>query len=405
MAVSRIPSLDGLRASSISLVLVAHFAYSAGFPIEHSWWTDLYAHYGVRIFFVISGFLITTLLRREQERTGTINLKQFYIRRAYRLLPAAYVYLVAVTVIFNQSLSYKHLAAAYLYLTSYALDSPWQLMHLWSLSVEEQFYLVWPAAITIGLVAARRLALGAVVFASLARFVFLRGVWPEGALWSFPAVADSLAAGCLLALCQFKLGKYRSFFTWRGFPLIWAATFSIPVVQHYHYILHFWHLAGLVQVSALPLFNLGIVLCIQNAITAPPRLLNTPAMVWIGNLSYSLYLWNMPFTNPSVHSWATAFPQNVILTFVAATISFYAVEQPIRRAREAPRPMAQPGSGLAPGELPKEAAVGTPATVSAGAIFGTTTLVTFPLSIPEPGLPERAWHGYSGASTAHRKLR
>jgi peptidoglycan/LPS O-acetylase OafA/YrhL len=110
-----------------------------------------------------------------------------------------------------------------------------------------------------------------------------------------------------------------------------------------------------------------------------PRLLNTPAMVWIGNLSYSLYLWNMPFTNPRVHSWATAFPQNVILTFVAATISFYAVEQPIRRAREAPRPVAQPGSALDPGELPKEAAVGTPATVSAGAIFGTTTLVTFPL--------------------------
>ena len=334
MAVSRIPSLDGLRASSISLVLVAHFAYSAGFPIEHSWWTDLYAHYGVRIFFVISGFLITTLLRREQERTGTISLKQFYIRRAYRLLPAAYVYLIAVTIIFHQSLPYKYVLAAYLYLTSYALHSPWPLMHLWSLSVEEQFYLLWPAAMAFGLIAARRLAYGALVFALVARFVFLQGVWPEGGLWSFPAVADSLAAGCLLALYQPWLSKHRSVFTWRGFPLIWAVTFSIPVVHHYHYVLHFWHIAGLVQMSALPLFNLGIVLSIQNAITVRPRFLNTPMVIWIGNLSYSLYLWQMPFTDPNVRSWATTFPQNVILTLLAATISFYAIEQPIRKLGE-----------------------------------------------------------------------
>ena len=200
MQSSRIPSLDGLRALSISLVLVAHLAYSAGFPIQHTWWTDLYAHYGVRIFFVLSGFLITTLLRCEQEETGTIRLKQFYIRRAYRLLPAAYVYLIAVTVIFHQSLPYKYLVAAYLYLTSYALHSPWPLMYLWSLSVEEQFYLVWPAALAIGLIAARRFAFGAIAVALVARFVFLQGVWPQGAVWSFPAVADSLAAGCLLAL-------------------------------------------------------------------------------------------------------------------------------------------------------------------------------------------------------------
>jgi len=148
----------------------------------------------VRIFFVLSGFLITSLLRREQKETGTIRLKEFYIRRAYRLLPAAYVYLIAVTVIFHQSLPYRYLVAAYLYLTSYALHSPWPLLHLWSLSVEEQFYLVWPAALAIGLIAARRFAFGAIAVALVARFVFLQGVWPQGAMWSFPAVADSLAA-------------------------------------------------------------------------------------------------------------------------------------------------------------------------------------------------------------------
>ena len=276
---SRIPSLDGLRALSITLVLVAHFAYSAGFPLQHTWWTDDYAHYGVRIFFVISGFLITSLLRRERERTGSISLKQFYIRRAYRLLPAAYVYLIVVTIVFHESLPYKYLVAAYLYLTSYAVHSPWPLIQLWSLSVEEQFYLFWPAVMALGLVAARRFAFGAIAVAPVVRLVFLQGIWYLGARYSFPAVADSLAAGCLLALFQSELGAHRSFFTWRGFPLVWLVTFSIPVVHHYHYLFHFWHIAGLVQVSSLAIFNLGIVLCIQNAITAPPRLLNTPMTV------------------------------------------------------------------------------------------------------------------------------
>ena len=120
----RIPSLDGLRALSISLVLVCHLTYGGGFPIRHNWWSDAYAHYAVRIFFVISGFLITSLLKYEREKTGTINLKQFYIRRAYRVLPPAYVYLIVITVLFHDSVPNKYLVAAYAYLTSYALHSP-----------------------------------------------------------------------------------------------------------------------------------------------------------------------------------------------------------------------------------------------------------------------------------------
>ncbi len=335
---SRIPSLDGLRALSISFVLVGHFAFSSGFPIQRSWWTDIYAHYGVRIFFVISGFLITTLLVQERQKTGRIDLKQFYIRRAYRIFPAAYFYLLVVTVVFYSSLSFKYLIAAYTYMTSYAIHSPWNLRHLWSLSVEEQFYMLWPALIAIGLVVAPRIAFGSLIFAPVLRLVLVKIGPPYGAPSVidsiFPCVIDSLAAGCLLALYQEKFRKYGSFFAWRGFPIIWVLTLSVPILQHYHYVLNFWHVSGLVQSSALTIFNLGIVLCIQHAITTRPRILNTTVMIWIGNLSYSLYLWNMPFTNPDSRTWFTAFPLNLVLTLLAATVSFYVVEQPIRNLRQ-----------------------------------------------------------------------
>jgi len=328
---SLIPSLDGIRALSILLVSIGHFAYNAGF---HNWWTDEYAHYGVRTFFVLSGFLITSLLIREQEKTGTINLKQFYIRRAYRVPPAAYAYLAVMTILFYDSLSPRYLRIAYVYLTSYALHSPWSLFHLWSLSVEEQFYLMWPPLVALGVIVARRYALSVIVIGPVIRLLLAIGISWRASRWSFPAVADSLAAGCLLALCQVEIVKWRSFFNWRGFPLIWAFTLSIPVLLHYIQSFHFLHIAGLVEASGLTVFNCGIVLCIQNAISVPPRILNTPGVVWFGNLSYSFYLWQMPFTNPNVQSWATAFPQNLAFAFLAAVISFYAVEQPFLKLRE-----------------------------------------------------------------------
>ena len=337
---SRIPSLDGIRALAITLVCVGHFAYNAGFR----WWTDLYAHYGVRIFLVLSGFLITTLLKREQEDTGTINLKRFFIRRAYRILPAAYAYMILVSIVFGDSFTSRDLVVTFTYLSSY-FHLPWLLSHLWSLSVEEQFYLLWPAAMALGIMLARRFAFGAIVFAPVFQFAMAKIGLALVAFYCFPSVADSLAAGCLLAIYQTKLEKYRSFFAWRGFPLIWALTLSFPFLLHYRYLLRFWPLPQLLQVSAQTLFSVGVVLCIQNAIVARHRILNMPFVVWLGTISYSLYLWQMPFANPEAQSWFTAFPQNLVLALLAAIVSFYAIEQPalkLRGRRAAPIPIKRP---------------------------------------------------------------
>jgi peptidoglycan/LPS O-acetylase OafA/YrhL len=320
------------------MVLLGHFAYSAGAPIRNSWWTDAYAHYGVRIFFIISGFLITTLLEREREKTGRIDLKQFYLRRAYRILPVAHIYMIVMALVFYGSFTTRELTLAFTYLSSYAWNMSWSLSHLWSLSVEEQFYLIWPVAAAVGVVSSRRFALLAIVVAPVFRYLLGKHGAHLGVLGSFPSVADSIASGCLLALCQPRLQHLRFFFAWRGFTLIWVGTLSIPILAHFLIgsgrILFLWPLPQVLGHSAITIFNFGIVLCIQSAIVAPPRILNAAIPVWIGTLSYSLYIWQMPFANPGVNSWATTFPANIVLAFLAATVSFYAIEKPFLKLRE-----------------------------------------------------------------------
>ncbi|HTE88387.1 MAG TPA: acyltransferase, partial [Terriglobales bacterium] len=137
---NRIPSLDGMRALSILMVLVGHAAFSNGSPVTPNHWTHTYAHYGVCIFFVISGFLITTILEKERASTGKIDLRRFFIRRAYRILPVAYVFIGVMILTHYNSLQWGQMAAVLTYTSSYVKGLPFYFTHLWSLSVEEQFY-------------------------------------------------------------------------------------------------------------------------------------------------------------------------------------------------------------------------------------------------------------------------
>src|ERR1700730_13855580 len=145
--VGRIPSLDGLRAVSILLVLFGHASLSDGAPhalkpFNHA------GNIGVRFFFVISGFLITTLLLKEKSQTGTISMKKFYQRRILRIFPAAYVFIAVMGLL--ASLGWIALRRGELfYAASFTMNyhdfhAVW-LGQLWSLAVEEQFYLLWPA--------------------------------------------------------------------------------------------------------------------------------------------------------------------------------------------------------------------------------------------------------------------
>lgn len=329
---SRIPSLDGLRAGAIGLVLVGHLAGTRGCPVQRFFLLAFYAEAGVRAFFVLSGFLITTLLLRERQASGTIRLKEFYIRRAYRILPAAYFYMFVMIAIYHTEFAGRDIAIALSYLTCYSLHRPWVLGHLWSLSVEEQFYLLWPVVMKTGEKLAKRLAVGIIVVAPVAR-VILRATGHTSANGSyFPVVADSIAVGCLLALFQPWVKKHAAFFAWRGFPLIWAVTLAVPLLNE--------HSKPFRLVGGCVLY-FGLALCMQNAMVAKYRILNASLPVWIGTLSYSLYLWQQPFLNRYSTAWYAAFPVNIVLAFVAAGLSYYCIERPGLRLREQRRQRAR----------------------------------------------------------------
>jgi peptidoglycan/LPS O-acetylase OafA/YrhL len=140
-ASSRIASLDGMRALSISMVLLSHLQGTEGFPLgpRALGAAGDIGYLGVRVFFVISGFLITALLVSEHDRKGTISLVDFYVRRSYRILPAFLAFVAAVVIaswLGAIDLRDHDLVHALTYTMNYHYDRAWQLGHIWSLSIE-----------------------------------------------------------------------------------------------------------------------------------------------------------------------------------------------------------------------------------------------------------------------------
>jgi len=349
----RIPSLDGLRALSIGMVLIAHLTGTRNFPWVEEIGRWQLGTFGVRVFFVISGFLITTLLLEEADRYGTISLRGFYMRRFFRIFPAFYA-LCAVLFVLDRTgviaLHPRDLLAAVTYTMNYHRDRAWYVGHIWSLSVEEQFYLLWPAVLLFagirrGLMAAAAVVLLAPPLRLATGFV---ASFRPGIGETFQTVADSLATGCLLAglgpwLAQSP--RWRRLLDWRWFwwtvPLVVAASARNPSAK----------LEWLVGETVM---NVGIALVIARTIHRPDepigRLLNTRPFVWIGTLSYSLYLWQQVFINRHGTSLPQSFPVNLALTLVVAVAADNLIERPFlrlrarieRSRRRAPAPTSAP---------------------------------------------------------------
>ena len=313
----RIPSLDGLRAVSISLVVVGHWTELR----YHSVVAGAFANLGVKIFFVISGYLITSLLLKEYGKSSTIELREFYARRAYRILPAAIVFMLPVFVIFWHDLRWYHMAAA-LYLANFDFSHPWFLGHLWSLSVEEQFYFLWPGVLKKWHAHRVKILVGVIVFAPLYRvachFLGLQGPIDE----TFPAVADVLAMGCLLGIFKGRMPAIQG---------EWALAMMVPVVLVPIYVgLLRFHVTPILLFVLWPLMHLSIAGLVVHAVQRAYWILNVRPVVWVGKISYSLYLWQQLFVfGERAKPWYFA-----LIAVGLASASYYLVEQPMLRLRE-----------------------------------------------------------------------
>jgi peptidoglycan/LPS O-acetylase OafA/YrhL len=212
-----VPSLNGLRAVSVSLVIGSHLFYAHPELAQSTYLTLLFnGALGVRIFFVISGFLITMLLLREMDNYGFVSLSNFYVRRIIRLFPVQFIYILFLffmTLVTPLRIDACRYVTAITFTKNYACGG-WIDGHLWSLSVEEQFYLIWPIAlISMRTKNAWVFAIFLIGFAPISRAIeYMLG----SRLYAWlPSNADGLMIGCLLALyAQRHSGKLEKIAAW-----------------------------------------------------------------------------------------------------------------------------------------------------------------------------------------------
>lgn len=345
------PGVDGLRALAVTAVLVYHLG-AAWFPG---------GYLGVDVFFVISGFLITSLLLAEHRAKGRIDLRRFWLRRARRLLPAVLLMLavvLAVMLVLHPSevsrMRGEVLAALGYVINWYFIfaDVPYfeqfgrpsVLLHLWSLAIEEQFYLLWPPLLAAGLLIFRcRGLLMAVGLLAAGSTALAWVLWrpfedPSRIYYGTDTRAVALLVGVGLALVPAavrrappgaragRLGREALGAACLGGVLVAMLTLGDLDERLYRggFLLVALATAGLIAVVASPASLLG-------------RLFATRPLVWLGLRSYAIYLWHWPvimLTRPNVDVPFDGPPLvalRITLTLAAAALSYRFVEVPFRR--------------------------------------------------------------------------
>lgn len=318
---ARIDGIDLLRGIAIGLVMLRH-AWPSAFPGA--------GVVGVVMFFALSGHLITGLLVDELERTGRVDLRRFYVRRARRLVPALLLLVagvVVVTLLLDPLGDRDELGRTVLVALTWTGNLPFghasdATFHLWTLATEEQFYLLWPAVLVLAFARDRmRLALllvaGACLLACLATVVWLRED-PDLA-YSLPT---SWAVCFVIGGATRVLGR-RVVVPARAVPVALVGLAVLSVVPLRGHALTY--LAGGPAIAALTAVLL-LSWRTWTDVTGPAR-----ALVVLGTVSYGAYLWNYPLTlwlRPSLDDLAG--PVGLVLTLAVAAVSWHLVEVPAR---------------------------------------------------------------------------
>jgi peptidoglycan/LPS O-acetylase OafA/YrhL len=343
---NEIPSLHGLRAVAILLVIIGHASETLelrGLPHELEQLIPT-AAFGVNVFFVLSGYLITRIVMGHITRKDR-SLKAFYARRALRLMPALYVF-VAINVVLGAlgAISMPTLAAlsAVLFMWDYSPFTlgVWWLGHTWSLAIEEQFYLLWaPVLLKLGQRRAAFIAAAIIVIVPIVRVLeYFAFPDPDGYVRirgdsMLHTRADVLMVGCLLALIwdDPRTQQWIARLTKR--PLLIAALVYLVISAYLINNLHGkWSQSVGNSVDAFAICFVMIYAIVHHR-GGLGRFLNSRAMVQIGLMSYSLYLWQQMFLTTFNHGITGTFPVNVLCTAAAATLSYYLVEIPFLNLR------------------------------------------------------------------------
>ena len=345
MAQGRISSLDGLRAVSIAFVLMQHSVSSTGSPLGK--FTADFGRLGVWVFFVISGFLITDLLLREAER-GPISLRRFYLRRALRLLPALLALLLFLALVEAAGVDLGvrpiHFLSAVLFLVPYvpwgAANHPWSTGHLWSLAVEEHFYLLWPPLLAgLGVKRARWFLIAFVMLMPACRIAWYK-LKLDPLANSLVGIGDLMAYGALAAIWHRSRPERVARFVKRratlGRTLAVVAVGSVLALRTAEWLPIVTVPLG-ITVVGLALSYLLLSVCFEPETTPSVlfRLLNLRMIAWVGGISYSLYLWQQPFLHKHHDGapWWQQWPANLALAVTAALASHYLVERPFLKLK------------------------------------------------------------------------
>lgn len=347
-----IPGLDGLRACSIGLVLISHFFFDRG----GAGWGAL----GVWVFFGLSGFLITRLMLAEQKKTGGIAIGAFYLRRFLRLYPVIAAFLaviVSLALILGLTVPLSEVAGVLFYYINYYMaalaagqvgdggaDLQLPVGVLWSLAVEEHFYIIMPLVFVALRGDVRKLIMASVIVCVMSlvlRCAYVL-IWPEtvGKLITYVRSDmrfDSIAIGVLFALlCETRRHReiVRTLSSRPAFAVGILLMFGSLVVRDpfFKETLRFTvrNLATVPILAAVVFGNIGVV----------QRVLNSAPAVWVGRISYSLYVWHggvewmMEHLGFSAQSHLVRGLAFTVVSLIVATASFYLLEQPLIQWRK-----------------------------------------------------------------------
>ena len=344
--IKQLPSFNGWRAFSILLVLCQHIPFTDGFPSQYSSlvYRTVDGNLGVRVFFTISGFLITWLMVKEEKEFGCMSLSNFYLRRGLRILP---VYLACILVMASLQLAGISSQKGFVWFQLLTFTRNFYetghaecvlSAHFWSLSVEEQFYLIWPVIfLLLGRAPKRRI--GFLIFLILIstgwKIIALLGFYSRHLSFLFEEDStflylDCIAYGCIGAvLLDTNARGLKSFFEKFSRPIFFLSCLLLVTPE----------VAGL----GMALQSFGFIFLLLQSVLLPEckpfKILNHRWLGGIGILSYSLYIWQQLIFVlwPFPRLWFLAFP----MTFAAAWLSYNLLEKPffaLRSKLRRPRP-------------------------------------------------------------------